>query len=115
MKRVIFAIMVCCGLIASSAYADPIEVIYGCVDKKGKVKKVVLDPSKCKKNQTVVQWYSTDSPLLPGPPGPQGEEGPQGPPGPEGDPGPQGLVGPKGDKGDPGGVDKIRTLRTFGR
>ncbi|ADI55498.1 tail fiber-like protein [Escherichia phage IME08] len=40
-----------------------------------------------------------------GPPGPQGDPGPQGiqgPPGPQGDQGPQGIQGLKGDKGDTG-------------
>lgn len=37
-----------------------------------------------------------------GPPGPQGEPGPQGPPGEKGDTGEPGATGEKGEKGDPG-------------
>jgi hypothetical protein len=52
---------------------------------------------------------------IPGPPGPQGNEGPAGaqgvpgsdgatgPQGPQGDPGPTGATGPQGPQGDPGG------------
>lgn len=43
----------------------------------------------------------------PGPVGPQGDTGDVGPQGPQGEPGPQGEQGPKGDKGDPGEIGPI--------
>ena len=43
---------------------------------------------------------------IPGPPGPQGETGPQGPPGPQGETGPQGPPGPPGPGGNHNCVTK---------
>ncbi len=61
------------------------------------------------KNETTGEWEGI--PAIVGPPGPQGETGPQGPSGPQGETGPQGpkgdtgatgATGPQGPKGDTG-------------
>jgi len=63
------------------------ETIYGCVNKKGKVR-IVNSLDECKSKETPLTWRTTGAQ---GPPGPQGEQGPSGPQGIQGPPGP-GLI-----------------------
>jgi hypothetical protein len=59
------------------------ETIYGCVNKKGKVR-IVAGLDECKSKETPITWRTTGAQ---GPPGPQGEQGPSGPQGEQGPPG----------------------------
>lgn len=63
------------------------ETIYGCVNKKGRVR-IVGSLDECKSKETPLTWRTTG---LQGPPGPQGEQGLPGPQGIQGPPGP-GLI-----------------------
>lgn len=83
-------------------------IITGCQKSGKSFLRIVIDASKCRGNERVVQW-NIQGPAGPAGPagamGPAGAIGPAGPAGPGGPAGPAGATGPagaKGDKGDPG-------------
>jgi hypothetical protein len=86
--------------LAWASIPDQSGVIHACTKDTGDVR--IVDPTvtKCKTNETALQWNET------------GPQGPQGAPGPKGDPGPTGPAGPGGGTGLWGSVSVSSGLLT---
>jgi hypothetical protein len=80
-----------------AAVPDAQGVIHGCYDtNNGNLRVVDPSSSKCKNNETGLNWNQK------GPTGAAGAQGPGGPPGPPGPQGPQGTIGDLGPTGPTG-------------
>lgn len=105
-----FVVVVFTALLTASGSAAGLaddEQIHACVrvGQQGKANgsvRIVDDPAECIDAERALTWNTTGPQ---GPPGSQGEPGPEGPQGPQGEqgsPGPQGEQGPQGERGEQG-------------